>query len=225
MCNRYRAPNEPQEFSELKLPLLGPLYDREQWKHEIYPDYLAPIVRADGDSASAVLANFGMIPKAHQPPGKSYFTVNARSDTVGEKPTYRGAWRAGQRCLIPASWIYEPNWETGKNVWFRIALAGWRPFCVAGVWRAWREADGSESFAMSMLTVNADEHPVMARMHRPGKEKRSVVILRPEDYDEWLHTDNFDAARSMLQLWPADDLVVEAAEAVEQGGVSTGENR
>ncbi|WP_186033538.1 SOS response-associated peptidase [Burkholderia gladioli] len=211
MCTNYRAPNEPEEFSQLKLPFLGPLYDREPWRQEIYPDYLAPIVRAAGDGGEAVLANFGMIPKAHQPPGKRHMTVNARSETVGEKPAFRAAWRAGQRCLIPAAWVFEPNWETGKHVRYRIGVAGWRPFCVAGVWRTWRAQDGGESFAMAMLTVNADEHDVMKHMHRPGDEKRSVVILQPEDHDEWLHTPNVDAARALLQLWPPEDMLAQPA--------------
>ncbi|WP_042626564.1 SOS response-associated peptidase [Burkholderia plantarii] len=209
MCANYRAPNEPAGFSDLKLPMLGPLYDHEPWRAEIWPDYLAPIARAAGDSAEAVLANFGMIPKAHQPPGKRYMTINARSETVGEKPAFRAAWRASQRCLIPAAWIYEPNWETGKHVKYRIGLDGWQPFCAAGIWRAWKEADGSETLAMAMLTVNADEHPVMSRMHKPGDEKRSVVILRSAGYDEWLHSTNADAARVMLQIWPADEMVSE----------------
>ncbi|WP_186057656.1 SOS response-associated peptidase [Burkholderia gladioli] len=212
MCTHYRAPNEPEELNQLRLPLLGPLYEREPWKQEIYPDYLAPIVRAAGDGADAVLANFGMIPKAHQPPGKRYMTVNARSETVGEKPAYRAAWRAGQRCLIPAAWIYEPNWETGKHVKYRIGLAGWRPFCIAGVWRAWKEPDGTESIAMAMLTVNADEHEVMKHMHRPGDEKRSVVILESEDHDEWLHAENVEVGRSMLNLDATHKLLFEPAQ-------------
>ncbi|MDC6130522.1 SOS response-associated peptidase family protein [Burkholderia gladioli] len=214
MCTHYRAPNEPEELNQLRLPLLGPLYEREPWKQEIYPDYLAPIVRAAGDGADAVLANFGMIPKAHQPPGKRYMTVNARSETVGEKPAYRAAWRAGKRCLIPAAWIYEPNWETGKHIKYRIGLAGWRPFCIAGVWRSWKGPDGTESIAMAMLTVNADEHEVMTHMHRLDDEKRSVVILRPEDHDEWLHTDNLESARAMLQLWPATDMSTKSIDSV-----------
>jgi putative SOS response-associated peptidase YedK len=49
----------------------------------------------------------------------------------------------------------------------------------------------------------------MGRMHKPTDEKRSVVILRPEDYDEWLHTRNVEAARAMMQLLPADDMQAE----------------
>lgn len=62
-----------------------------------------------------------------------------------------------------------------------------------------------------MLTVNADGHGVMGRMHKPGDEKRSVVILRPADYDEWLHTMNVEAARVMLALYPADEATAEPA--------------
>ncbi len=165
-------------------------------------------MRAAGNGAEAVLANFGMIPKAHQPPGKRYMTVNARSETVGEKPAYRAAWRVGQRCLIPAAWIYEPNWETGKHVKYRIGLAGWRPFCVAGVWRTWKEAGGTESIAMAMLTVNADGHPIM---QRPDDEKRSVVMLQHVDYEAWLATSEVEDARSLLQQWSVDGTSAEPA--------------
>ncbi|VWD18971.1 gp33 [Burkholderia aenigmatica] len=48
---------------------------------------------------------------------KKLDTVNVRSETVGESRLYGKAWRAGQRCLIPACWIYEPSYETGRNVW------------------------------------------------------------------------------------------------------------
>ncbi|HDR8936247.1 SOS response-associated peptidase [Burkholderia vietnamiensis] len=209
MCTNYRAPDEEPGISELRIDSFADLYRRTPWKPEIFRDYLAPIVRADGDAAAAAIANFGIIPKDHQPTGKRYITVNARAETVGEKPAYRTAWRAGQRCLIPARWIYEPNWETGNHVRYRIGVADWQPYCVAGVWRAWKGPDGSKSLAMAMLTVNADAHPVMQRMHKPGDEKRSVVILRPADYDEWLHTKNADAARAMLQLFPADEMLAE----------------
>lgn len=58
------------------------------------------------------------------------------------------------------------------------------------------------------FAFGGDGHPVMGRMHRPGDEKRSVVILRPADYDEWLHTDNVESVRTMLQLFPAEEMLV-----------------
>lgn len=62
-----------------------------------------------------------------------------------------------------------------------------------------------------MIPVNADTHPVMSRMHKPGDEKRSVVILRPDDWEEWLTSSNVEAARAMLQLFPADEMAAEPA--------------
>lgn len=61
------------------------------------------------------------------------------------------------------------------------------PMGIAGIYRRWiHPDDGREMFAMAMLTVNADDHPFMRRFHKPGEEKRMVVILNPDNYGEWL---------------------------------------
>jgi putative SOS response-associated peptidase YedK len=83
-----------------------------------------------------------------------------------------------------------------------------KPFAIAGLWRAWEEPDGT-ALSFTMLTVNADEHPLMRRFHRPGSEKRSVVILRPEEYGDWLGARSTDEARSFLNLFPADEMAAE----------------
>ncbi|AOJ31143.1 hypothetical protein WJ16_06230 [Burkholderia metallica] len=77
-------------------------------------------------------------------------------------------------------------------------------YCVAGIWRRYDGEDGRSLVGMTMMG-----HAVMGRMHKPGDEKRSVVILRPTDYDEWLHTTNVEAARGMLQIYPAGEMVAE----------------
>ena len=136
-------------------------------------------------------------------------TMNARSETVGESRPYSKAWRAGQRCLVPARWVYEPYYETGRNVWHRIGLSDWQSYCVAGIWRRYDDDDGRTLIGMTMMTVNADGHGVMGRMHKPGDEKRSMVILRQTDYDEWLHTKNVGAARAILQIYPAGEMLAE----------------
>ncbi|QRR15034.1 DUF159 family protein [Burkholderia sp. MS389] len=82
--------------------------------------------------------------------------------------------------------------------------------CVAGIWQTLRRRDGSDVHATAMLTVNADGHPLMSRMHKPADEKRSVVILRPDDWEEWLTTSDVEAARSMLRLYPAGELIAES---------------
>ncbi|WP_347467490.1 SOS response-associated peptidase [Burkholderia stagnalis] len=227
MCTNYRAPDEDPGLSELKIPVLRDLWGRQPWKPDIYQDYLAPIVAGVDGQLEAMLAGFGFWPRvlqkaniekakaAGKKPPVMRSTMNARDDNLGQSPLYGPAWRAGRRCLIPAQWIYEPCYETGKNVWHRIGLAGWRPMCVAGIWRTLKNPDGSDQHTMSMITVNAEGHPVMSRMHKPGDEKRSVVILRPDDWEEWLTTSNVEAARAMLQLYSADEM---AAEPVPKGG-------
>jgi putative SOS response-associated peptidase YedK len=222
MCTNYRAPDKDPGFSELKLNVLRELWDREPWRSEIFQDYFGPIVTAVDGQEQAMLAGFGFWPMALQkanrekakaegkpiPPIRS--TMNVRDDNLGKSPLFGPSWRGGRRCLIPAAWVYEPCYETGKNVWHRIGLAQWKPMCVAGIWRTLSRADGTEYQVMSMITVNADGHGVMGRMHKPGDEKRSVVILRPDDWEEWLTTSNVEAARAMLQLYPADELAAQA---------------
>ncbi|WP_048989334.1 SOS response-associated peptidase family protein [Burkholderia cenocepacia] len=222
MCTNYKAPGEDPGISELKIGI-GDLYRRDPWELHVYPDYAAPIAYASGDGLGVVKAVFGFWPKFMQPERRDengrkkrpLDTMNARTETVGTSRLYSKAWRDGQRCLIPVRWIFEPSYETGRNVWHRIGLTGWQPYCVAGIWRRYEDQDGRSLIGMSMLTVNADGHPLMSRMHKPNDEKRSVVILRPEDYDEWLHTTNVEAARAMLQL-SADEMTAEPAAASKE---------
>lgn len=221
MCTNYRAPHEDFEIRELHIEPFSDLYRRFPWKPEIYQDYDAPIVANVDGLLKPLIAGFGFWPRALQKanvekaneqgrkPPIMRSTMNVRDDNLGKSPLYGPAWRAGRRCLIPADWIYEPCYETGKNVWHRIGLADWRTMCVAGIWRTLTNQDGAEHHVMSMITVNADGHPLMARMHKPADEKRSVVILRRDDWEEWLTTSNIEAARAMLQLYPADEMVAE----------------
>jgi putative SOS response-associated peptidase YedK len=93
---------------------------------------------------------------------------------------------------------------------WRIRLAGNEPTAIAGLRRAWEEPNGNDSLSFTMLTLNADEHPLMRRFHKPRDEKRSVVIIRPDAYEDWLSCRNTDEARSFLQLYSADEMHAEA---------------
>jgi putative SOS response-associated peptidase YedK len=137
--------------------------------------------------------------------------MNARAETVGELRTYKKAWATSQLCLIPALAVFEPNWEQPQHVRWSIGMSDKSPFAVAGIWRSWDEDDGTQSHSFTQLTVNADEHPLMRRFHKAGDEKRSVVIIRPDDYDDWLGCKDPERARSFLQLYPADLMCSEPA--------------
>lgn len=93
--------------------------------------------------------------------------------------------------------FFEPCYESGKAERWRISMAYGKPFAVAGIWRAWQEGQGY-TFSFSQLTINANIHPLLRRMHKPGDEKRSLVIVLPEDYYAWLGGRDPELARTYL---------------------------
>ncbi|VVD63805.1 SOS response-associated peptidase family protein [Pandoraea fibrosis] len=170
-----------------------------EWRDEVYKDYFAPIIRGDGEARRSDLASFGMVPRERIPPGVKVFdTMNARAETVGGKRSFSSAWKK-QLCLIPTLVFFEPAYETGKAVRWAIGMASGEPFAIAGLWREW-EGEGGPRFSFMMLTLNADHHPLMKRFHKPGSEKRSVIIIRPGDYDYWLGARSIDEAKLFVTL-------------------------
>jgi putative SOS response-associated peptidase YedK len=201
MCTSYESNNPKEDFDAFSI-FPKPDFD---YKHEVYKDYVAPIFRRVGSEFLTDPATFGMVPRERIPPHvKPFDTMNARAESVGERRSFSGAWNRLQLCLIPCGTFFEPSYESGKAVRWRIRLADNQPTAIAGLWRAWDEQGGGTSLSFTMLTLNADEHPLMRRFHKPGEEKRSVAIIRPGDYADWLSCRNTDEARSFLQLYPAD---------------------
>ena len=184
----------------------------EIYPPEAYPGYAAPFVRqGDGlDAPEVALGLFGLIPYWSKDLTIGRRTYNARSETVAEKPSFRDAWRYGRRCVIPAENIFEPNWETGKAVRWKIGRADGRPMGIAGLWGTWKGPDGKLLSSFTMLTINADGHPVMQRFHKPDDEKRMVVILPEAQYLPWLNAKPQEMP-TFLARFPAEELVAEPA--------------
>jgi putative SOS response-associated peptidase YedK len=201
MCVNYL----PVSRQTLVNTFQAPLASEAAWPEEAYQDYLAPLIRHDAHGRrEALVASYGMVPKQHIAQGvKRFATLNARAETVGQLRSYSGAWKRGQLCLLPMEAFYEPNWETGRHIRYRVGMADKSPFAVAGLYREWPEDHGRVSWSFTQLTVNADAHPLMKRMHRPDDEKRSMVIVPAADYDDWLACRDPEAARSFLRLFPA----------------------
>lgn len=207
MCTSYESNNPKEPFDVFSL-FPQPDFD---YRPEIYKDYFAPIFRRVTDGFSTDPATFGIVPRKRIPPGVKVFdTMNARTESIGEKRSYSGAWKNLQLCLIPCKTFFEPNYETGKPVRWKIGSADGGPLAVAGLWRSWEEPDGASSLSFTMLTVNADEHPMMKRFHKPGDEKRSVVIIPPHLYVDWLSCKSTDEARSFFNLYAAEAMHAEA---------------
>lgn len=193
MCANYR-PSSRESLLAFPLPPPDFAYG------EAYPGSVVPIV-TNFAPRMWVPACFGLIPSWAKDAKVARTTYNARSETVGEKPSFRHAWRHGQLCIIPADAIYEPYYESGKAVRWRIERADGRPMGIAGIWERRIKDDGLPSWSMSMLTINADGHPVMGRFHKPGDEKRSVVILPDDAWGDWLRSRSETEASGMLAMF------------------------
>lgn len=181
------------------------LHDTGFWKMESWKDYPAPIVRRHKDgSREGLVASYGMVPRKHIPAGlRPFDTMNARSETVGQLRSFSGAWKRSQLCLVPMTAFYEPSYESGKAVRWGISMRDQSMFAVAGLWREW-EGEAGVEYSFTQLTINADDHPLMQRFHKPGDEKRALVIVPQDEWDDWLDSADLEYARSFLRHFPAE---------------------
>jgi putative SOS response-associated peptidase YedK len=189
-----------------------------------FPRSRGPFIRAARDAAEPrrelVTGQWGLIPWFATSPELRYSTVNARFEEITQKASYKDPWRYGKRCIIPALSFDEPNWETGKNRWWRFRRADGAPWGLAGLWNTWVDkATGEAVESYTMLTINADAHPLMRRMHKPDpklpadrQDKRSVVAIALADTDAWLFGDTALAA-SLVQLSPEGEFDAGPADA------------
>lgn len=206
MCTNY-TPATPPALGGM--PVLGAALPPSQpWPPETFPGYPAPIVfRGSSGALVCEVARFGLVPRwardAQQATELSRRTYNARSETAGEKPSFRTPWRERRYALAPMMGFFEPCWESGRPVRWRMATADGAPFAVAALHEEWTDRDTGELVrSFSLLTVNADEHPLLGRMHRPGDEKRMLVVVPPVAYTRWLEATPQEAAALMQQAAP-----------------------
>lgn len=130
--------------------------------------------------------------------------INARAETLPEKPAFRAAFKR-RRCLIPASGFYEwQQRETGKAPMF-IHLKDQPLFAFAGLWEIWQAPDGGELRSFTIVTTEANEF--METIHN-----RMPVILHPDEYAAWLRPEDVPAAELMPLLQPYDSSAMTAYE-------------
>ena len=213
MCSHYEAVKNPITLaSHFKIDLVP-----EGSKSDLWPGYMGLFIRnqvgdqsfEDHNVIELMIGSFGLIPHWATDTKIARNTYNARSETVAEKPSYRDAWKSGQRCIIPADAIYEPDWRSGKAVPAKISRADGKPMGIAGLWSVWKSPKGELVHSYTMLTINADDHPLMKQFHKPADEKRMVVILGEDQHQEWLNTSTSECI-NLLKALPADLLRAES---------------
>lgn len=192
MCTRYIAPDQ----AALERAWHIGRHNQPKWAENVFPRARGPFLRPNAvGTLELVVGRWGLIPGWAKTPELKFATMNCRSEEAARKPAFRDAWRQEQRCIIPAWSFDEPCWETGRNVWWRFRRADGCLWGLAGLWSSWIDrATGEVLESYTMLTCNADGHPLMGRMHKPDphlpsdrQDKRSVVAIEIDDLDRWFH--------------------------------------
>jgi putative SOS response-associated peptidase YedK len=195
MCGRYRLSRRKQVLAEH----FDTDFDDLEWepRFNVAPTQPVPVLRLGNSGAiSASLMRWGLIPSWSKDPKVGARTINARSETAAEKPTFRGPLR-NQRCLIPADAFYE--WKrTGKvkqPYCFEVGQVAL--FAFAGLWDCWRGPDGRAVETCTILTTTAND--LLEGIH-----DRMPVILPPYQYQAWLDAGMQNAAAAVEMLNPFD---------------------
>ncbi len=145
--------------------------------YNIAPTQPVLIIRNQAGDLRAAYVKWGLIPSWVKDLQQAPRIINARAETVGEKPSFRSAFRR-RRCLIPADGFYEWKKEGQKKIPFRFHLPQNQLFAFAGIWEKWQGADGEVIETTSILTTEASGE--VAPVH-----ERMPLILKPEQEKMW----------------------------------------
>ncbi len=166
-------------------------------------DVAAVRLREDGaGERQFVWLRWGLIPSwapgGAKEPGIGNRMINARAETIAEKPAFRAAFRR-RRCLIPADGFYEWKTERGRKQPYRIALESGAPFAFAGLWERW-EGAGEAGAVESCTIVTTEANARLMAIHH-----RMPVILAPGAYEAWLDPATPGAeAQALLRPAPSE---------------------
>ena len=216
MCGRYVIISTPEAIRALfgygELPNFPPRYN-------VAPTQPIPVVRLDNGKRSFALMRWGLLPAWVKDPKGFALLINARGETVLDKPAFRNAMRR-RRCLIPTDGFYE--WPAAAN-----AGAPRRPYLVrakrgadgiapplafAGLYETWTGPNGEEVDTVAIVTTRANS--MLSAIH-----DRMPVFVKPEAFDLWLDCANVEADVAAALFAPADEGLLEVYE------VSTAVNR
>ena len=166
-------------------------------RYNIAPTQAVLAVRAaakggEGAPPDAFMVRWGLIPSWAKEASIGARMINARAETITEKPAFKAAFRR-RRCLIPADSFYEWRTENKRKQAYRIHFEDGDPFAFAGLWEDWLAPDGSQIESCSIVTTEAA--PAIADIHH-----RMPVILEPTAFDVWM-SGSPDAAGAMLKSY------------------------
>ena len=197
MCGRYTLINLA-DFVDI-FPWIRGLDGAYPSRFNIAPTQLAPVV-ANKPSPQIELFKWGLVPSWAKDPAIGNRMINARAETLMEKPSFRTALKR-RRCLVPADGFYEwklnPDGKTKTPMLMRMQSG--EAFAFAGLWEQWSAADGSQLLTYTIITTEPNE--LLKNIHN-----RMPVILTGDAAKEWLTPGEADpvAMHALLKTHPAD---------------------
>lgn len=199
MCGRFSQTASPeviaQQFALDDPPLFKPRYN-------IAPSQPIAAIRINPDTTTRklVMLRWGLIPSWAKDPKIGNQCINAKAETVAEKPSFRSAFKK-RRCLVVATGFYE--WQvqgrTKQPMW--IGLRNNRPFAYAGLWERWTPAEGEPLETCTIITTEPNE--LMQSIHN-----RMPAILAPASYDQWLDPtfQQAEPLKALLRPYSSEEL-------------------
>lgn len=199
MCGRYTITLHPEAVRQgLELKEMP-----SDWvpRYNVAPSQSIPVV-TDAQERDVKMMRWGLIPYWAKDLTIGNRLINARAETLAEKPSFRQAF-AKRRCLILADGFYE--WQKGagpkgKSQPYLFKLENGDPFAFAGLWEFWRSPEGMEIHSCTIITTNANA--VVAPVH-----DRMPVMLNGDNLWKWLSQEKPDELESLLAPYPAEKMV------------------
>jgi len=194
MCGRYALTSPPtviaERFGLAWVPDVPPHYNTA-------PSQLIPVVRETGKGRELALLKWGLIPSWARDVSIGMKLINARAETLADKPAFRSAYRR-RHCLVPADAFYEWKPVAGRKQPYCIRMRDQALFGMAGLWEHWVAPDGQVVESCTIVTVDANA--LVAELH-----DRMPLILAPGDYGAWLNAETREAA--LPRAVPAEEMV------------------
>lgn len=198
MCGRFAQRSDPKrlarEFKVAEAPSVEARYN-------IAPTQDILAVRESEDGREITFLKWGLIPSWAKDTSIGARLINARSETVTEKPSFRQAFKQ-RRCIIPADGFYEWQKADGRKQSFFFRMRDENPFGFAGLWDRWQGRAGETIESCAILTTEAND--VLRPVH-----DRMPVILHPDEYSLWLGGEERqrELLTELLRPYPAQAMV------------------
>jgi putative SOS response-associated peptidase YedK len=201
MCGRYMITSSPEAFRRLFGYLEQPNFPP---RYNVAPTQPIPVVRVVEGRRQFALVRWGLIPPWVKDPRKFTLLINARAESVNDKPAFRYPMRR-RRCLVPADGFYEWKDEGGRKRPFCVRPRDGEPIAFAGLWETWIGPNGEELETAAIITTNASRD--LAVLH-----DRMPVVVPPGAFDFWLDCRNVDVPAASSLLAPAAEGLLDAYE-------------